>query len=123
MYSLGVFSVREAVILAAVVLIVGIISLVCYVLYYDLPYVKGFIDGAVRFYPHNSVGEGQFMCAIKKNEETSESMKKGKFIKLESKELKLVSEFLNDTVENLDLNLIKKYQFLLKFSPKNIKYL
>lgn len=70
--------------------------------------VKGFIDGAVRFYPHNSVGEGQFMCAIKKNEETSESMKKGKFIKLESKELKLVSEFLNDTVENLDLNLIKR---------------
>lgn len=47
MYSLGVFSVREAVILAAVVLIVGIISLVCYVLYYDLPYVKGFIDGCI----------------------------------------------------------------------------
>ena len=70
--------------------------------------VKGFIDGAVRFYPHKSVGEGQFMCAIKKNEETDCSMKKGKYTKLESKELKLVNEFLNDTVENLSLNLIKK---------------
>ena len=70
--------------------------------------VNGFIDGAIRFYPHNSVGEGQFMCAIKKNEETECTMKKSKFTKLESKELKLVNEFLNDTVENLRLNLIKR---------------
>ena len=47
MYSLGTFSIREAVILAAVVLIAGIISLVCYVLYYNLPYIKGYIDGCI----------------------------------------------------------------------------
>ena len=35
-------------------------------------------------------------------------MKKGHYQKLESKELKLVNEFLNDTVENLKLNLIKR---------------
>jgi len=70
--------------------------------------VKGLIDGAVRFYPHNSVGEGQFMCAIKKNEESECFIKKSKLNKLESKELKLVNEFLNDTVSDLSLNLIKK---------------
>ena len=70
--------------------------------------VKGLMDGAVRFYPHNSVGEGQFMCAIKKNEESECFIKKSKLNKLESKELKLVNEFLNDTVSNLSLNLIKK---------------
>ena len=69
---------------------------------------KGLIDGAIRYYPHNSVGEGQFMCAIKKNEEIESSLKKGKFSKLESKELKLVNEFLNESVSNLNLNLIKK---------------
>ena len=56
--------------------------------------VKGLIDGTIRFYPHNSVGEGQFMCAIKKNEETEAINKKSKFKKLESNELKLVNEFL-----------------------------
>ncbi len=70
--------------------------------------VSGLIKGSVRFYPHNSVGEGQFMCAIKKNEDIDSSMKKGHYQKLESKELKLVNEFLNDTVENLSLNLIKR---------------
>ena len=70
--------------------------------------VSGLIKGPVRFYPHNSVGEGQFMCAIKKNEDIDSSMKKGHYQKLESKELKLVNEFLNDTVENLSLNLIKR---------------
>ena len=70
--------------------------------------VKGLIDGTIRFYPHNSVGEGQFMCAIKKNEETEAINKKSKFKKLESNELKLVNEFLKDTVSNLELNLIKK---------------
>lgn len=69
--------------------------------------VKGLIDGAIRYYPHNSVGEGQFMCAIKKNEEIESSFKKGKFSKLESKELKLVNEFLNESASNLNLNLIK----------------
>ena len=69
---------------------------------------KGLIDGAIRFYPHNSLGEGQFMCAIKKNEEIESINKKGKFVKLESKELKLVNEFLNDAVDNLKLNLIKR---------------
>ena len=70
--------------------------------------VKGLIDGTIRFYPHNSVGEGQFMCAIKKNEEIESINKKGKYKKLESNELKLVNEFLKDTVSNLELNLIKK---------------
>ena len=70
--------------------------------------VAGLIKGSVRFYPHNSVGEGQFMCAVQKNEETDSSMKKGHFEKLESKELKLVNEFLNDTVENIKFNLIKR---------------
>ena len=68
----------------------------------------GLIDGAIRFYPHNSVGEGQFMCAIKKNEETTSSMKKGHYQKLESKELKLVNDFLCENTTNLKLNLIKK---------------
>ena len=70
--------------------------------------VAGLIKGSVRFYPHSSVGEGQFMCAIKKNEETDYSIKKGHYQKLESKELKLVNEFLNDTVENISFNLIKR---------------
>ena len=69
---------------------------------------KGLINGSVRFYPHNSVGEGQFMCAIKKNEDIDSSTKKGHYQKLESKELKLVNEFLNDTVDGLKLNLIKR---------------
>ena len=47
MYAMGVFSVKKAAILAVVVLITGLISLVCYVLYYDLPYVKGYIDGCI----------------------------------------------------------------------------
>ena len=47
MYAYGTFSVKEAVILAVVVLAAGIISLVCYVLYYELPYVKGYIDGCI----------------------------------------------------------------------------
>lgn len=70
--------------------------------------VKGLIDGAIRFYPHNSVGEGQFMCAIKKNEETDYSFKRGKYSKLESKELKLVNDFIKENTSNLELNLIKK---------------
>ena len=70
--------------------------------------VKGLIDGTIRFYPHNSVGEGQFMCAIKKNEETDSIIKKGKYNRLESKELKLVNDFLNENTTNLNLNLIKK---------------
>ena len=70
--------------------------------------IKGLIDGSVRFYPHNSVGEGQFMCAIKKNEEIESINKKGKYKRLESNELKMVNEFLRDTVSNLELNLIKK---------------
>ena len=68
----------------------------------------GLIDGAVRMYPHTSVGEGQFMCAIQKNEEIDSTNKKGKFNKLESKELKLVNEFINENTTNLNLNLIKK---------------
>ena len=88
---------------------------------------KGLIDGAVRFYPHNSVGEGQFICAIKKNEEIESSYKKGKYNKLESKELKLVNEFLNETVSNLDLNLIKKgnqiYHLISDISLDNLNVL
>ncbi len=89
--------------------------------------VEGLINGSVRFYPHNSVGEGQFMCAIKKNEETEESNKRGHYIKLESKELKLVNEFLNDTVENLKLNLIKRnnqiYHLIKDINLDNINVL
>ena len=70
--------------------------------------VKGLIDGSIRFYPHNSVGEGQFMCALKKNEEIEATNKKGKFNKLESKELKLVNDFINENTKDLNLNLIKK---------------
>ena len=69
---------------------------------------KGLIDGAVRYYPHTSIGEGQFMCAIKKNEETDSINKKGKYNKLEAKELKLVNEFLNEVANYKEFNLVKK---------------
>ena len=47
MYTLGEFSAKEAIICAAVILLVSIISLICYILYYELSYVKGYIDGCI----------------------------------------------------------------------------
>ena len=47
MYSAGIITIKSAVILAIIVLLTGIASLVCYVLYYELPYVKGYIDGCI----------------------------------------------------------------------------
>ncbi len=47
LYALGRFSVKEAFIYVAVILLAAIISLICYVLYYELPYVKGYIDGCI----------------------------------------------------------------------------
>lgn len=70
--------------------------------------VKGLIDGAVRFYPHNSVGEGQFMIALEKNEDIEPINKKGKFNNLDGKELKLVNDFINENTTGLNLNLVKR---------------
>ena len=32
---------------AVTILIIAVISLICYILYYNLPYVKGYIDGCI----------------------------------------------------------------------------
>lgn len=69
---------------------------------------KGLIDGAVRMYPHNSYGEGQFMCAIKKNEENDAFTSKFKPTKLDGQELKLVNSFIDENTTGLKLNLIKR---------------
>ncbi|WP_155831982.1 hypothetical protein [Butyrivibrio sp. WCD2001] len=37
----------EEAIYGAVILLVSMISLICYILYYELPYVKGYIDGCI----------------------------------------------------------------------------
>ena len=47
MYALGRFTAKEALIYVGVILVTAVVSLICYILYYELPYVKGYIDGCI----------------------------------------------------------------------------
>ncbi len=47
LYSLGYYSKTAAVAVIIITLIAGMISLVCYALYYNLDSVKGYIDGLI----------------------------------------------------------------------------
>ncbi len=47
LYALGTFSNATTIIFLVVTLVFAVVSLVCYLLYYDLDSVKGYIDGMI----------------------------------------------------------------------------
>ncbi len=46
-WKIGLLQPAGFIIWAVTILIIAVISLICYILYYNLPYVKGYIDGCI----------------------------------------------------------------------------
>ena len=46
-WKIGVLQSAGFIVWAVTILIIAVISLICYILYYNLPYVKGYIDGCI----------------------------------------------------------------------------
>ena len=65
---------------------------------------KGFIDNTYRFYPHISLGEGQFLAVIKKNDGMVKSPKLAKF----TSNIKEFSDFKTKYLNKDIFNLIKR---------------
>ena len=65
-----------------------------------------------RFYPHLSKGEGQFIALFRKKESRAQARKdkyKSPLVKPSDLEMKILSDFINKTVNNFDLSKVYKY--------------
>lgn len=66
-----------------------------------------------RFYPHIARGEGQFIALMQKQGATGDIRKKNTFLTLQkpsAAELKIVSAFTDDCIEDFDLSKVFKYK-------------
>ena len=73
-------------------------------------------DKSRRFYPHIAPGEGQFVCLLKNNNDTSEKSNTTSHKKPNPNELKIINEFLKNIDKNIEPYIINNKVYI---SPYN----